>query len=420
MNFSTEDVKRYFEHRLGHSQRFNGHAETKVRCVFHHDRNPSLSLNFEKGLWNCHAGCGGGGILDFEQKFSQCDRGAARANVTELLGKKVFPFTKPEATYEYHDARGRLLFRKLRFPNGQKFVLQRPVGKGWVNNLEGIQKKPIYKLPEVITANAVIIAEGEKDVDRICSLNLSELHPGTRVAATTNFHGAGPGKWHDYYSLYLAGKDVVILPDNDEVGRAHAEEIARSAAKYANGVKVVHLPGLDEHGDVSDYLDSHSREELIAYIANTPAWTSTTAPTSDGLICLANVEPRAVHWLWEGRIPMGTVTVNDGDPGLGKSTLALDIAARVTTCTSMPDGTPVGATGGVIFLSSEDALADTIRPRLDVANADVSKVFAFDPNTEVAPLTFPEDIARLEAMILARGVKLVIVDPLVAYLGERT
>ena len=106
----------------------------------------------------------------------------------------------------------------------------------------------------------VIIAEGEKDVDRICSLNLSELHPGTRVAATTNFHGAGPGKWHDYYSLYLAGKDVVILPDNDEVGRAHAEEIARSAAKYANGVKVVHLPGLDEHGDVSDYLDSHSRE----------------------------------------------------------------------------------------------------------------------------------------------------------------
>src|SRR6266550_1003481 len=110
MNFSTEDVKRYFEHRLGHSHRFNGHAETKLRCVFHHDRNPSLSLNFEKGLWNCHAGCGGGGLLAFEEKFSSCDRDAARANVAEILGKKIYPFTKPEATYEYHDVGGRLIF----------------------------------------------------------------------------------------------------------------------------------------------------------------------------------------------------------------------------------------------------------------------------------------------------------------------
>jgi AAA domain/DnaB-like helicase N terminal domain len=138
----------------------------------------------------------------------------------------------------------------------------------------------------------------------------------------------------------------------------------------------------------------------------------------DGLICLADVKPEPVNWLWEGRVPLSACTILDGDPSLGKTTIALDLAARVTVGEYMPDDTPAGAVGTVIFLSSEDVLANTIRPRLDAAGGDASKVFAFDPDTDLAPLTLPGDIARLESMIRARNVKLVIADPLVAYLGE--
>ena len=158
-------------------------------------------------------------------------------------------------------------------------------------------------------------------------------------------------------------------------------------------------------------------EKFAQQVAEVGALPTIDSPKGDGLICLADVEPRAVDWLWDGKIPMGTATIIDGDPGLGKSTLALDLAARLTTGSSMPDGTP-GMSGAVIYLTAEDVLEYTIRPRLDEAGADLSKVFSFDPDAKIAPLTFPHDIARLEAMIVARGVKLVVIDPLVAYLGS--
>jgi hypothetical protein len=81
-----------------------------VRCCFHEDRLPSLSLNMEKGVWNCHAGCGSGGILAFEMKFSSCDESAAKGNISDLLDdNRLFQQgQKPEAIYKYQEADGRL------------------------------------------------------------------------------------------------------------------------------------------------------------------------------------------------------------------------------------------------------------------------------------------------------------------------
>jgi len=115
---------------------------------------------------------------------------------------------------------------------------------------------------------------------------------------------------------------------------------------------------------------------------------------------LSTVEPESVRWLWQGYIPLGKVTVLDGDPGLGKSLLTLDLAARVTTGRDMPDGTP-GVCGAVVVLSAEDDLADTIRPRLDAAGAIVAQVTALeavgDVDTETGevherPVYLPQDI----------------------------
>jgi RecA-family ATPase len=92
---------------------------------------------------------------------------------------------------------------------------------------------------------------------------------------------------------------------------------------------------------------------------------------------LSGVEPEEVNWLWPGRIPRGKTTLLAGDAGLGKSYLSLDIAARVSTGGTWPDGGDV-AEGDVLIVTAEDGLADTVRPRLDNLGADVSRVHHID------------------------------------------
>src|SRR5205823_3028494 len=85
-----------------------------------------------------------------------------------------------------------------------------------------------------------------------------------------------------------------------------------------------------------------------------------------GIIQLSDVKPEPVEWLWTSRIAAGKLTLFAGDPGLGKSQITIDIAARITTGSSWPDDgqAPVG---NVIILSAEDGIADTLRPRFEAA-----------------------------------------------------
>jgi hypothetical protein len=150
-------------------------------------------------------------------------------------------------------------------------------------------------------------------------------------------------------------------------------------------------------------------------------------PDLDVGTLLSTVQPQRVEWLWPGRIPLGKLTILDGDPGLGKSVLSLDLAARVSRGLSMPfedrepgmDREP----GGVVLLSAEDDLEDTIRPRLDAAGADVGRVLALEriPDGDFHRLpVLPGDLLFLKAAIRRVEAKLVIVDPLTAYLGADT
>jgi archaellum biogenesis ATPase FlaH len=138
---------------------------------------------------------------------------------------------------------------------------------------------------------------------------------------------------------------------------------------------------------------------------------------------MSEVQPERVHWLWPGRIPFGKLTVIDGDPGLAKSILTLDLGARVTRGAPMPDGTGTEP-GTVIVLTAEDGLGDTVRPRLDALGADVTKVFAFTATVteveggELLPITLPTHIAALGDRIREAGARLVIVDPLMAYISS--
>ncbi|HEU5439379.1 MAG TPA: AAA family ATPase [Ktedonobacterales bacterium] len=144
---------------------------------------------------------------------------------------------------------------------------------------------------------------------------------------------------------------------------------------------------------------------------------------------LADLPEEQLHWLWQGRIPLGALTVLDGDPGLGKSLMTLDLAARVTTGREMPDGTPgLGERAGVVLLTSEDHPTVTIRPRLRVAGADLERVVIeelvrfWDEDKQrwsERAFSLASDVPLLEAAIRRIGARLVVIDPLMAYLGPQ-
>jgi hypothetical protein len=136
---------------------------------------------------------------------------------------------------------------------------------------------------------------------------------------------------------------------------------------------------------------------------------------------VADVAPERVTWAWPRYVPLGKVVVLDGDPGLGKSTVTADLAARITTGKPMPDGTGGGAPAAVVLMSAEDGLADTIRPRLQLAGADLTLVEVVEhltlPEGQSVPVALPDDLDELEAAVRDLRARLVTIDPLVAFLA---
>jgi hypothetical protein len=138
---------------------------------------------------------------------------------------------------------------------------------------------------------------------------------------------------------------------------------------------------------------------------------------------LSGVAPEEVSWLWPSWLALGKLALVDGDPGLGKSAMTLDLAARVSSGIAFPDGAECEP-AGVVLLSAEDGLADTVRPRLDAAGADTSKILALatvpDEDGHDRLLSIPEDLALIEKGIRRVGARLVVVDPLMAFLSGDT
>ena len=130
------------------------------------------------------------------------------------------------------------------------------------------------------------------------------------------------------------------------------------------------------------------------------------------ILTVSAIQSEQVEWLWKPYIPFGKISIVQGDPGNGKTTMALAIAAAVTTGTPLPsDYTTVP--GNVIFQSAEDGLADTIKPRLERLGADCDRVHVIDESEKSISLSDE----RIEQAIVEKNAKLFILDPLQAYLG---
>ncbi len=144
-------------------------------------------------------------------------------------------------------------------------------------------------------------------------------------------------------------------------------------------------------------------------------------------VLLSQVKPEKVEWLWDKRIPLGKLTLLEGDPDHGKSLITMDLAARVTRGKAFP-GEDVGhlehldkvdnLPGGVVVLNAEDGLADTIKPRLIASGADTTRVLALSAiNTDGTLFGIPKDISTLERAIESVDARLAIVDPLSVFMN---
>lgn len=131
------------------------------------------------------------------------------------------------------------------------------------------------------------------------------------------------------------------------------------------------------------------------------------------LINMQDIEVKPVEWLWYPFIPLGKITIVQGDPGEGKTTLLLRIISLLTTGGEFPESQECHEVSNVIYQTAEDGLADTIKPRLLEAKADCSKVMVIDDSEK--ELTMTDE--RLEQAIIATNAKLIVLDPIQAYLG---
>jgi len=148
---------------------------------------------------------------------------------------------------------------------------------------------------------------------------------------------------------------------------------------------------------------------------------TTESDKYSSLTLLSTVEIQSIKWIWKGRIACGKVTIIDGDPGNAKSMLTLDIAARVSSGRAFPDGEALNENMPVILLSAEDGLADTICPRLAAASANTAIIYAMSDRpgqNGPEPITFPRDLSYVEREIKRVRARLVVIDPLMAFLSN--
>ena len=131
------------------------------------------------------------------------------------------------------------------------------------------------------------------------------------------------------------------------------------------------------------------------------------------LIRMNEVEATEIDWLWYPYIPYGKITVIQGDPGDGKTTAVLAVAAAVTTGAALPESKTTAEPMSVIFQTAEDGLGDTVKPRLVQSGADCGRIIVIDESEKELSLS---DL-RIEQAITLTGAKLFILDPLQAYLG---
>jgi hypothetical protein len=450
----------------------------KFRSVEYVVRNPrrndqslgSFKINYRTGLWSDFAtGDKGGDIISWLAYVRNLEQSEAARELAKMLGMpasrpngatpskqtgasaastspdvpKVYPggddgpavWPDEIRRHVYLNSNGVAVHCKIKKNDGytnwyRAFADGNPIG--W----QAKKTSDFKDVPYVTTAinpfdlelkdDQILWPEGEKDVETLDKFNF----------AAFTFGGAGDGLPAGI-EQYLKDRHLVILADNDEPGRKHAERKAALACEAgAASIRIVYFADLPAGNDVSDFFLLHSGtpELLTDRIESTEVWSPPIGETSVDeteaarpvLVRVSDVIPRPIRWLWPSRIAYGKLSIIAGEPGLGKSQLTMYLAAAVTKGGGQwwPDCPDHIEPANVIILSAEDDVADTIRPRLEAAGADLSRVTILsairkEGDTGERGVNIGEDAVHIaEAIEHVGNVGLIIIDPVSAYLGR--
>jgi hypothetical protein len=297
------------------------------------------------------AAMGGGEVEDYVEEARQMfanDRFAY--NDDDLISQG---FALP-TIYKYTDAEGALLYESLRYQHNSiksaKAFRQRrraPSGSGivWLADA-GLVKVP-YNWPVIVARpnEPVFWTEGEKDADRLIGLGM---------LATT---AAGQG-WSIHITKALAGRDVVVLVDNDDKGRQNAEKAVDNLRGWAARTRTVALPGLGTTEDVSDWLDAgHTVEELREIVASTKpsGLHAEPAPWIDP----KTIPPR--RWLYAPHYVRGFISLLISTGGVGKSSLIISEVLAMISSKPLLGVTPREQKLRVWYWNGEDPLEELRR-----------------------------------------------------------
>lgn len=352
-------------------------------CPAHEDRSPSLSVaEGDDGtpLLKCHAGC------TFEQI----------AKAIGMNGKKdKWDAKNAEATYDYVDEQGQLLFQVLRMP-GKEFPARHRNEHGWQWGLKDVRRVP-YNLPGLIQAlkdgKWIVIVEGEKDADA------GNANAGSDYFFTCNPGGAG--KWLAEYTKFFVGAKVILWADKDDPGLAHARKVRRMLAPVVEEFHVVQsLAGKDAY--------DHLIEAQLTMQHVDPLELS-----EEDEIRLSDVDLVEVAWHWKPYVQVGTFHLLAGDGKVGKGVWLAGLAAAITR--GLTDATDEPQ--NVLVVASEDSASIDLKPRIIAAGGDPSRVVILQRH-----LLLPRDIGYLEEKIgqerAGAGTGLVFIDPVANHIGN--
>ena len=250
---------------------------------------------------------------------------------------------------------------------------------------------------------------------------------GEKKGAALVSHGAvtvvvqGTGCWNvprDWEDIKLYGREVVIAFDADVMANPNVLGELEKLSEFlrgSRGAKVKYLNWPEKYRGTKTGVDDvlgageASLQEIHGWAQDAP--DEKAAPVG---IALSDLTVEYIRWLWRNRFPRGKVSVLDGDPGTGKSLILVDLAARVTSGTPMPDGEEVERAGAVLVCAEDDA-ADTILPRFLAAGGDPTRARVIGSEK---PFVIPEDLDKLERAINQVGASFVAIDPVMSFLSD--
>lgn len=410
-----------------------GPGKWTARCPAHEDSHASLSIaRGETGalLLRCFAGC------EFKQILAAAGMQPGDAFPTKTNGngrrnpeRPMQRFTSPadaaaavargkggevERLYRWSDGWYRA---RIKLSAGKLFMEITQDGDGWILRGPG---KPhcLYRVNDLPRTGPVYVVEGEKAAE-------AGWRVGIPCTTSGGASSAGSADWTP-----LAGRDVVVLPDNDTPGLKYAIAVrdALAALNPPARVKVLQLPGLPDGGDLVEFIDERDghdadevRGEIVALVGKVKVEGSAAQKVVSRY--LSDVRPRGVEWLWPLHIPRRAITLIGGNPEMGKSLVTLDLAARITTGRPWPLSEHAPDVGTVILVvGGEDDIETVIRPRFDAAGGDPSKLRTVEgirgDDGRVFQFSTRKDAARLQGIIEdTAGCSMVILDPLSTFMA---